>query len=113
MKTRIFALGIVAVFAYVLSSFNDVNGEKSYYAIENRNLKWHSIDAEQPSVRCTQCHNCQNNDLLVVENDSISGRKYFSNLNFVNSENAKTATMIVNQVDPKNDDESLDNSKSL
>lgn len=113
MKNKIIGLGMLAVFAYGLSSFNDVSAEKSYYAIENRNLKCHSIDAEQPSVRCTQCHNCQNDDLLVVENDSISGRKYFSNLNFVNIENTKTASEIVNQVDSKNDDESLDNSKSL
>ena len=113
MKTKIFAMGIVAVFAYVLSSFNDVSAEKSYYAIENRNLKWHKINAEQSAVRCSQCHNCQNIDLSVVENDSISGRKYFSNLNFVNIENTKTASEIVNQVDSKNDDESLDNSKSL
>ena len=79
--------------------------------IENNNLKWYKINAEQSAVRCTQCHNCQNDDLLVVENDSISGRKHFSNLIVVNTKNDKTTTEIVNQVDPKNDDESRDNSK--
>ncbi len=114
MKNKIIALGSVAVFAYVLSSFNDINVEKSYSAIENNNLKWHKIDAEQSAVGCTQCHNCQGNDLLVVENDSISGRNYFSNLNVLSTENDKTATEIVNQVDRKSNDlKSLDNSKSL
>jgi hypothetical protein len=111
MKNKIIALGIVAVFAFALSSFNVINVEKSYSAIENNNLKWYKIDAEQSAVGCTQCHNCQGNDLLVVENDSIRGRKHFSNLNVINTKNDKTATEIVNQVDPKNDDESRDNSK--
>ena len=114
MKNKIIALGSVAVFAYVLSSFNDINVEKSYSAIENNSLKWHKIDAEQSAFRCTQCHNCQRNDLLVVENDSINGRKYFSILNVLSTENDKTATEIDNQVDRKSNDlKSLDNSKSL
>ncbi len=113
MKTKIITLGIMAVLAFVLSSFKYLTYDKVYFAINKSNSKWHQSAATQAKVSCAKCHDCQEKELVVEDSTAISGQKYVSNLNVNSIENTTIVSKNSEQVNRESCDlENPRNSKS-
>ena len=113
MKTKIITLGIMAVFAFTLSSFKYFASEKVYFAIKKSNSKWHQSVALQAKVSCAKCHDCQEKELVVEDRAVISGQNQITNLNVNFTENTTIVTENLKQVNRESCDlENPSNSKS-
>jgi hypothetical protein len=108
MKTKIIIVGNIALFAFTMSSFQNMGDDQDYHSITDKNLKWHEMNATQTAVGCAKCHDCQKDDLVLEDSTTVSTPNYLVLFKSANTISEKISPVIPNC----NDTESPDNFKT-